>query len=406
MCQDSRGVPLAGEGASLAPEKLLQLAETMAARQASGGGGGAAKGPALSYEALLLYLDVLQGQGKAEAAVAAVDGPLGAAVPLPADRLQLRAAALVRAGDLPAAAACYRQALAAAPDDWLSWQLFLDCCVPDSGGGAGGASASTGGSRFPVGVVGGVADWWDAVQLRQRGAAVPGAPDMAAVAAAEECLAELQAAVAAHEGWSSGATNGALRAPHLWRCELLLRVRRLGGGGGTEELAGAVGDAFARRCGNFSCTADLRPYLGAIDGAAAEQLAARAHALAAEANAAETAAAGDEGSESGGSGGAGAAVRRLQRLVSAHSLECELGLPRFARPAQAAAHAARLLSLYRDHQHLSGGWQGEGAQGRICRAGAQLHGGSWAVRGISTCCSACALRLAPAWRVTHSPCPP
>ena len=251
-----------------------------------------------------------------------------------------------------------------------------------------------------------MADWWDAVQLRQRGAAVPGAPDMAAVAAAEECLAELQAAVAAHEGWSSGATNGALRAPHLWRCELLLRVRRLGGGGGTEELAGAVGDAFARLCGNFSCTADLRPYLGAIDGAAAEQLAARAHALAAEANAAETAAAGDEGSESGGSGGAGAAVRRLQRLVSAHSLECELGLPRFARPAQAAAHAARLLSLYRDHQHLSGGWQGEGAQGRICRAGAQLHGGSWAVRGISTCCSACALRLAPAWRVTHSPCPP
>lgn len=137
-----------------------------------------------------------------------------------ADRLHLRAAALARAGDLAAAAELYRcagqqgwgpcggayqrccsqhstadQSLAreregslsvpgargglqacrfvlthqhaallagrrrrglalASPDDWAAWALFLDCLLP--------ATAAEGaGTRFPVGVVGGLAELWD-----------------------------------------------------------------------------------------------------------------------------------------------------------------------------------------------------------------------------------------------------
>ncbi|KAL4447959.1 hypothetical protein ABPG75_005178 [Micractinium tetrahymenae] len=421
LAQDDRGTPLtaaaADSGSSagiapaaggLAPEKLLQLAETMAARQVAATGaarpsaGSASGKPALrlSYEALLLYLDILQGQGKAAAALAALEGLAGAAVPLAADRLQLRAAALVRAGDLPAAAACYREAVASCPDDWLSWQLYLDCVLPGSGDGSGGApgtSGSTGGSRFPVGVVGGLADVWDRRQAAEAAAAggASSAPGASAEAALEEAMCHLSDAVAANDSWARQLAATGLRAPHLWRCEALLRRHRLAvaAGGGSaaaalqDELAAAIGSAFASLCGNFSCVADLRPYLAVLAGPAAQQLAARAHELAAEANAADQAAAAASSSsteggsgadpaaaENGGEAGNGAAnggggaaggkgsargvsaeVRRLQRLVSAHQLEAELGLPALASPADAEAHAARLLALYEGHMHLSAG---------------------------------------------------
>ncbi len=427
LAQDDRGAPLAtggsgssGNGAAaggLGSEKLLQLAETMAARQVAaagpdkpGGSGGSGKAaPGLSYEALLLYLDILQGQGKAAAALEVLEGPAGAAVPLAADRLQLRAAALVRAGDLPAAASCYREAVASCPDDWLSWQLYLDCMLPGSGDGSGGApgtTGSTGGSRFPVGVVGRLADSWDRRQAANAGAA--GAPnallDAASAAAVEETIGQLSTAVSANDGSARQLAAGTLRSPHLWRCEALLRRHRLAAGAsdGTAsaalraELAAAVGDAFARLCGNFSCVADLRPYLAVLEGPVAQQLAAQAHELAVQANGAEPGAGaagggsskgassgsdpgsaaerGGEGSngtanggggEAGGRGGVSAQVRRLQRLVNAHQLESELGLPAYASPAEAEAHAATLLALYSSHVHLSGG------------CGACAAGGGW-----------------------------
>ena len=308
-----------------------------------------------------------------------LEGPLADAVPLPADRLQLRAAALVRAGDLPAAAACYRQALSAEPDDWLSWQLFLDCSLPGSGGGQ---SSSAAGARFPVGVVGGLADLWDG---RQPAAApLAGQEEAAAAAAVEDALAALQAEVAGSEAWSTAVQRGTLRAPHLWRCELLLRRLRLAGAAGDaarqaalrRQLGEAAAEAFGSLAGNFSCVADLRPYLAQLAGEDAEQLAAAAHRLAAEANAAEEAAAPSNSSEasdavgngdsapaapgsaaanSAGSGsGASGEVRRLQRQVSALSLEAELGLPQLGSASEAAAYAQRLLDLYRRHMHLSG----------------------------------------------------
>lgn len=311
-----------------------------------------------------------------------LEGPLGDAIPLPADRLQLRAAALVRAGDLPAAAACYRQALAVAPDDWLSWQLYLDCVLPGSGSGE---HEGGGGSRFPVGIVGSLADIWDQRQeasaaAGSEAAAAAGLDVAAAVAAAEEAAVQLAAEVAASDTWRLQCERGTLRAPHLWRCELLLRRMRLAGSRGQapaqEDLAAAVGEAFCRLAGNFSCVADLRPYLAQLAGPAAEQLAAEAHRHAAELNAADPPAASadsssaaaseaggseQDGAASGGaSGGASSGssvsgeVQRLQRLVNADAVAAEMGLPRFGSPGEAEEHAGRLLDLYRRHMHLSG----------------------------------------------------
>ena len=72
-------------------EKLLQLAESMAAKQLRQGG--AAEG----YEAVMLYLHVLQEQDKAREALQAMQGPLGAAVALPEARHLLMATLTVRA---------------------------------------------------------------------------------------------------------------------------------------------------------------------------------------------------------------------------------------------------------------------------------------------------------------------
>lgn len=85
-----------------------------------------------------------------------VDGAGAAVVPLEADRAHLRAAALARAGDLPAAAAAYRALALANPDDWAYWALYLDCALPGSCEAAGAPAL-----RFPVGVVGGLAELWD-----------------------------------------------------------------------------------------------------------------------------------------------------------------------------------------------------------------------------------------------------
>lgn len=470
--QDARGQPLAlGAPGGLPHEKLLQLAESMAARQAAAvtaavaaaGDKPAAVARATkaavaaagwSYEALLLQADLLQGQGRAREALQVrasgpagrlrwgagvercsqvlllrsmllalqhaisyphpsanppqpwqvLEGPLGDAVPLPADRLQLRAAALARAGDLPAAAACYREALAAAPDDWASWLLFLDCCLPGSGGGEREGAT---GSRFPVGVVDGMADLWD---RRQPAPAPLASPDAAAALdATEAAIVQLSAELEGSEAWHSAAQRGTLRALHLWRCELLLRRARLARAGAAgvspppaEELAAAVGEAFGRLAANFSCVADLRPYLAELSGPAAEQLAADAHRRAAELNAAEPAAAegdgaapSEAGSEpaNGGRSGAAGEVRRLQRQVNAHALAAELGLPRLGGAGEAAAHAGALLDLYRRHMHLSGGWVGLGGVGLLVGGALHLAGGARCRTSMQSACNSCSVHL-------------
>jgi len=105
-------------------------------------------------------------------------------LPLEADRQHLKAAALARSGDLTAAGDVYKSLALANPDDWASWVLYLDCMLPASSAGAAGAAGTLGGQplRFPVGVVGGLADLWDAKHpWRQHSR-----PEQEAAAAAKE----------------------------------------------------------------------------------------------------------------------------------------------------------------------------------------------------------------------------
>ena len=135
-------------------EKLLQLAESMAAKQLQQGG--AAEG----YEAVMLYLHVLQEQGNASRALQVIQGapgrcrcPSRGAAPAdshadgapvhawqlcllqgrglgPLGKRNLLCASQAEAGDRTAAAALYQQAALARPDSWAAIQGYLDCVLP------------------------------------------------------------------------------------------------------------------------------------------------------------------------------------------------------------------------------------------------------------------------------------
>jgi hypothetical protein len=69
-------------------------------------------------------------QGKYEAALAALRGPLAAAISLPAERQEAEAALLLGQGQLLEAAAVYEAAVRQQPDDWALLLLYLDCLLP------------------------------------------------------------------------------------------------------------------------------------------------------------------------------------------------------------------------------------------------------------------------------------
>lgn len=83
-------LPPAGASAEgLSPEKFLQLAENMAKKQVE------KAGKLESFEMLLLYLDILEGQGNFAGALEVVAGPLSADACLPGDSLSLRSSLAV-----------------------------------------------------------------------------------------------------------------------------------------------------------------------------------------------------------------------------------------------------------------------------------------------------------------------
>jgi hypothetical protein len=71
-------------------------------------------------------------QGKHDAALAALRGPLAAAISLPAERREAEAALLLSKGDLTAAAQLYQAAVQEQPDDWALLLLYLDCLLPST----------------------------------------------------------------------------------------------------------------------------------------------------------------------------------------------------------------------------------------------------------------------------------
>ena len=69
----------------MSSEQLWKLAESMAAKQLAKG---TMQG---AYEAVMLYIHILREQGKLEDALKALEGRLGDAIPLPAERQSLQA---------------------------------------------------------------------------------------------------------------------------------------------------------------------------------------------------------------------------------------------------------------------------------------------------------------------------
>lgn len=322
--------------------KLGQLAATLASRQAARG--------IPSYEALLLYMDILQGQGSFTTAVQVLTSAPPAAAGMPGDTAQLLAAAHTRGGELHRAAAIYLQAALDNPADWISWSLYLDCVLPGSV-----APPTPGMSRFPVGVVGGVADMWDQRHEAAAWRAATNAMDVAAVEAAVQTAGEaaqrVQAAAAAAP--APAASRGAALAP----VELALRRLRLGQRNAEQQLAQAVAAAVPALVTYFSCAADLRSFLAVLrDDAICQQLAASVEQTAAEAAAkvGEGAAGPHADGEASARAASGAATKRLQCQVNVHCVLHELDLPKLSGPEEAVTHAASLLKLYADHLHLSG----------------------------------------------------
>ncbi|KAI8469814.1 MAG: N-acetyltransferase B complex non catalytic subunit-domain-containing protein [Monoraphidium minutum] len=294
----------AGGGGALGGAQLLQLAESMAARLVAQRGGGIQ-----GVEALDLYLGVLVAQGKASNALALLDGPLGAAVRIPSERRQARAALLSALGRRGEAAALYRAAVQEQPDDWASLQLLLDCSLPP---------AAAGGQAPPAG-------FWH-VARALRGGAAPGGGAEAdggdAADAAGAAAAFLESLPAAGGGGEGGGGGGpVLRGPALARVELAARRVKLGLEG-PRALAEAVLACYDRLGHMLSCAMDLRGYACQLGGADAAwldaQLSARLAPLAAAAEDEAAAAAATDGRPSG------EARRVLRRHVCALQLQEEL----------------------------------------------------------------------------------
>lgn len=246
-------------------EQLMKLAESMVGRQITKG-----KGALPSYEALLLYTDILQGQGKATEVAALIKESTGTvAGGLKDDSRHLLAAALVRSGDLLAAAELFKEACLESTDDWWSWHLYLNCILPSSVKHAS-SELNTSGIVFPVGVVGGLAENWDSKHLEAvwETAALAAAGkqgDVAAEGGVEPIDAAVKEATAALKDLKKAASNqsrGAALAP----LELECRLHRLGLHTG-RQLSEAIVAALPTICHSFSCVADLRRYASHLESA-------------------------------------------------------------------------------------------------------------------------------------------
>lgn len=78
------------------PAQLLQLAESMAAKQLAAAPVGGAAAAASRREAVLLHAAILQAQGKPAAAAEMLRGPAGDAFVMPAERRIAIASLLVK----------------------------------------------------------------------------------------------------------------------------------------------------------------------------------------------------------------------------------------------------------------------------------------------------------------------
>ncbi|GBF93925.1 hypothetical protein Rsub_06174 [Raphidocelis subcapitata] len=326
--------PAAG---ALGADRLLQLAESMAARLVA-----QRNGAIQGVEALDLYLGILYTQGKVADALALLDGPLGGAFRMAAERRHARAALLSALGRAREAAALYEEAVREQPDDWTALQLYLDCLLPPD------CSSRT---ALPAGFLDvakalGAPAAPAAVAAEAAGGEAGAAGGGGGGDAVGEALAEAGAFLdslptepppppspTAADGEGGGADGGdkpprprrgappVLRGPVLARVELAARRARLGLAP-TRAVAEAVLACYDSLGHLLSCAMDLRAYVSALpapDAAwLASELASRLSALASAAEDEAAAAAATDGRASA------EALVVLRRRVCALQLQEEL----------------------------------------------------------------------------------
>jgi tetratricopeptide (TPR) repeat protein len=320
--------------------QFMRLAETMLDRHVARFG---RRLP--SYEALLLHVDLLQGQGKVDDAVVAVENFLkdeGDATKKKAstggtatERAHLLAAALARAGRFDPAAEIYKSECMKNVEDWWSWKLYLDCKL-----GLGSrervllAKDSTS-MYFPVGVVGGLAETWDRKHLAEVFTAYHRTQtSQSSMCEVETTLQDLKKA----------AGGGLTRGVALAIVELAVRQQDDGSSGLQQ---GPILEALEVLAPTFSCAADLHGYLSHFTprDEQATEVFVRETRRVCEREAARIMGVDDAPH---------AELKALQCLVNAATLAEEIRAPVCPDYAAAFDEAAGHVALFARHLHVSG----------------------------------------------------
>ncbi|XP_078445054.1 tetratricopeptide repeat (TPR)-like superfamily protein isoform X2 [Wolffia australiana] len=82
-------------------------------------------------EALLVYISILERQGKYGAALEIISGSLGSLMPIEVDKYRIQGRLLARSGDFSAAVEIFHKVLEICPDDWGSFLHYLGCLLED-----------------------------------------------------------------------------------------------------------------------------------------------------------------------------------------------------------------------------------------------------------------------------------
>lgn len=92
-------------------------------------------------EALMVYISVLEQQGKYGDALEVLSGTLGSLILIEVDRLRLQGRLLAKSGDNAAAAITFQKILESCPDDWECFLHYLGCLLEDDQSWCNGPSS-------------------------------------------------------------------------------------------------------------------------------------------------------------------------------------------------------------------------------------------------------------------------
>ncbi|XP_021720964.1 N-terminal acetyltransferase B complex auxiliary subunit NAA25-like isoform X1 [Chenopodium quinoa] len=124
-------------------EKLLGLAEGLLKKHI-------ASHSLHEPEALIVYISVLEQQGKYVDALEVLSGKLGSLILIEVDRLRLQGRLLAQSGDNAAAASTFQKILEMCPDDWECFLHYLGCLLEDDQSWCNGVTSEP---RCPPGSV-------------------------------------------------------------------------------------------------------------------------------------------------------------------------------------------------------------------------------------------------------------